>query len=167
MADRDDQPVLGTAGDFYSRLAPLLAHRSKSSALFRSTATCLGLRACRRRATDRGKSTGRYGRAAHVPRRPAQRGTGGPDLEAVGNEPARMPRKARYPARGAAKLAGRPACRRRSRARPSCFSAGQLYYDRTYLQQIELCDKKVDTKIVDETSLYNIRKGRPMFFSTI
>jgi hypothetical protein len=54
MADRDDQPVLGTAGDFYSRLAPLLAHRSKSSALFRSTATCLGLRACRRRATDRG-----------------------------------------------------------------------------------------------------------------
>jgi hypothetical protein len=52
MADRDEQPVLGTAGDFYSRPAPRLACRTKSSTLLRSTATCLGLHACKR--TDDG-----------------------------------------------------------------------------------------------------------------
>jgi hypothetical protein len=45
MADRDDQAALGTASDFYSRLAPRLARRSKSSALLRSTVTGLGARA--------------------------------------------------------------------------------------------------------------------------
>jgi hypothetical protein len=45
MADRDDQPALGTACDFYSWTAPRLARRSKSLALLRSTATGLGGRA--------------------------------------------------------------------------------------------------------------------------
>jgi hypothetical protein len=58
-----------------------------------------------RPATDRGATHGAgtawYGRVARVPRRPARRGTGGPDLEVVGNKPARMPRQARCPVRGA------------------------------------------------------------------
>jgi hypothetical protein len=45
MTDRDDQPALGTVGDFYSRSAPRLARQSKSSTLLRSTATGLGGRA--------------------------------------------------------------------------------------------------------------------------
>jgi hypothetical protein len=36
-----------------------------------------------------------------------------------------------------------------------------------FLQKVELCEKTVDTKVVNETSLYNICKGRPMFFSTV
>jgi hypothetical protein len=62
-------------------------------------------------------STARYWIAAHVPIRPTRRGTGGPDLEAVGNEPAWTPRQARHPAHGTAIPAERPARRRRSRAR--------------------------------------------------
>jgi hypothetical protein len=71
------------------------------------------------------------------------------------------------PARGTAKPAGRPARCRRSRARPTRFAAGQPYFDCVFLQKIELCEKMVDMKVVDETSLYNICKGRPMFFSTV
>jgi hypothetical protein len=167
MADRDDQPALGTMGDFYSRPAPRLVRQSKSSVLLRSTAICLGLRACRRRATDRGKSTGRYERAAHVPRRPAWRGTGDPDLEAVGNEPGQTPRQARYPPRGAAKPAGHPARRWRSRAWPSCISVGQPYLTVRFSKNLNCATKTVDAKVVDETSLYNICKGRHMSFSTV
>jgi hypothetical protein len=49
----------------------------------------------------RGGGTMWYEDVARVPRRSARRGTGGPDLEAVGNEPARTPRQARLPVRGA------------------------------------------------------------------
>jgi hypothetical protein len=57
--------------------------------------------------------------------------------------PARMPRwrGGLRTAHGAAKPAERLARRRRSRARPSSVSAGQHYFDCTFLQKIELCDK--------------------------
>jgi hypothetical protein len=45
MADRDDQPALGTAGDFYSQSSPRLTRRSMSSVLLHSTVTGLGGRA--------------------------------------------------------------------------------------------------------------------------
>jgi hypothetical protein len=69
--------------------------------------------------------------------------TNGPDLEAVGIGPTRTPRwcGALRAARGAAKPAGRPARRRRSRARPTRFSAGQPYFDYVFLQKFELRDK--------------------------
>jgi hypothetical protein len=42
----------------------------------------------------------RYEDAARVPRAAGVKGTNGPDLEAVGSEPARTPRQARLPERG-------------------------------------------------------------------
>jgi hypothetical protein len=138
MADHDDQPALSTAGDFYSRPAHRLARRSKSSMLLCSTVTCLGLRACRRRATERGKSMGRY--SGRGERHTSLEGRRGGEPAALtsrwwGTSPhGRRGRRGTLRAvRGAAKPAGRPARRRRSRARPSCFSARQRYFDRMYL----------------------------------
>jgi hypothetical protein len=36
-----------------------------------------------------------------------------------------------------------------------------------FSKNLNCATKTVDTKVVDETSLYNICKGRPMFFSTV
>jgi hypothetical protein len=36
-----------------------------------------------------------------------------------------------------------------------------------FSKKLNCATKTVDTKVVDETSLYNICKGRPMFFSTV
>jgi hypothetical protein len=36
-----------------------------------------------------------------------------------------------------------------------------------FFKKLNCATKTVDTKVVDETSLYNICKGRPMFFSTV
>jgi hypothetical protein len=36
-----------------------------------------------------------------------------------------------------------------------------------FSKKLNCATKMVDTKVVDETSLYNIYKGRPMFFSTV
>jgi hypothetical protein len=145
MADRDDQPALSITGNFYSRSAPRLARRSKSSALLLSTATCLGLHACRRRATDHGKARGGTGEQ-HT----SLEGWRGGEPVALtsrrwGTSPHghRGRRGTLRAAHGAAKPAGSPARRRRSRVQPSCFSASQRYFDCTYLQQIELCDKNV------------------------
>jgi hypothetical protein len=65
------------------------------------------------------------------------------------------------------KPAGRLTRWRRSRARPGCFSVGEPFVDRDFLQQLNCATKTVDIKVVDESSLYNICKGCPMFFSTI
>jgi hypothetical protein len=82
------------------------------SAVRRPALACVRAGDRRRTAGHSGRaSTARYWIAARVPRRLARRGTGGLDLEAVGNEPARTPRQARHPARGAAKPAKRPAHR--------------------------------------------------------
>jgi hypothetical protein len=70
-------------------------------------------------------------------------------------------------ARGEATSAERPARRRHSGARPSSISAGQRDFDCVFLQKVELCEKIVVTKVVDKTPLYNICKGRPMFFLTV
>jgi hypothetical protein len=96
---------------------------------------CAGAQAKDPRA-KRGGGTMQYKDAAHVPRRSARRGTGGPDLEAVGNESARTLSQARLPVRRAAKPAERPARRRRSGARPSSISAGQRDFDCVFLQKV-------------------------------
>jgi hypothetical protein len=101
---------------------------------------CAGAQAKDPRA-KRGGGTIQYEDAAHVSRRSARRGTSSPDLEAVGNKPARMPRQVRLPVRGAAKPAERPARRRHSGARLSSISAGQCDFDCVFLQKVELCDK--------------------------
>jgi hypothetical protein len=36
-----------------------------------------------------------------------------------------------------------------------------------FSRKLNYATKTVDTKVVDETSLYNICKGCPMFFSTV
>jgi hypothetical protein len=36
-----------------------------------------------------------------------------------------------------------------------------------FSKKLNCATKTVDTKVVDEKSLYNICKGRPMFFSTV
>jgi hypothetical protein len=91
-----------------------------------------------------GAVTARYEDATRVPRMLARRGAGNSCLEAVGTGPTRTPRwcGALRAAHSAAKLAGHPARRQRSRARPIHFSAGQPYFDRAYLQKFELYDKK-------------------------
>jgi hypothetical protein len=70
---------------------------------------------------------GRNG-AARVPRRQARRGPAA--LASRWWEPGPHGRQGR-----------RGALRRRSRARPSCFSTGQPSVDRDSLQKVELCDK--------------------------
>jgi hypothetical protein len=37
----------------------------------------------------------------------------------------------------------------------------------SFSKKLNYATKTVDTKVVDETSLYNICKGRPIFFSTV
>jgi hypothetical protein len=64
-------------------------------------------------------------------------------------------------------LGSSPALWRRSRARSCRFPARQRDFDCVFVQKVELCNKNVNTKAVDETSLYNIYKGRPMFFSMV
>jgi hypothetical protein len=98
------------------------------------------------RATNRGALgavTTWYEDAVRAPRMPAQRGAGDSCFKAVETGPAQTPRRhsGLRAARGAAKPTGRPTRRRCSRARPSCISAGQRDFDRTFLQNIELCDK--------------------------
>jgi hypothetical protein len=51
--------------------------------------------------TSEQTSTTRYEDEARVPRAAGAKGTNGPNLEVVGSEPARMPRQARLPERGA------------------------------------------------------------------
>jgi hypothetical protein len=36
-----------------------------------------------------------------------------------------------------------------------------------FSKKLNCATKTVDTKVVGETSLYNVCKGRPMFFSTV
>jgi hypothetical protein len=36
-----------------------------------------------------------------------------------------------------------------------------------FSKKLNCATKTVDMKVVDETSLYNIYKGRPMFFTTV
>jgi hypothetical protein len=71
------------------------------SAVRRPALACLRAGDARRTVGHSGQaSTARYWIGARVARRLARRGTGGPDLEAVGNEPTRTPRQASHPAHG-------------------------------------------------------------------
>jgi hypothetical protein len=167
MADRDDQPALGTAGDFYSRPAPRLVRRSKSLTLLHSTATCLGLHACRRRTADRGQSTGRYGGTGEQ-HTSLEHWRGGEPAALASRRWGTSPHKCRgrrrtaRPSRQGARRAGGTLERGRAAFQPvnatltACFS-----------KKMNCATKTIDTKVVDETSLYNICKGRPMFFSTV
>jgi hypothetical protein len=88
-------------------------------------------------------------------------------LEAVGSEPTRTPR--RQSVHRAAQ--GRQAARRRSggaleRGR-AVFQPVNATLTTCFSKKLNRATKMVDTKVVDETSLYNICKVRPMFFSTI
>jgi hypothetical protein len=69
--------------------------------------------------------------------------------------------------------------RRRARRQGAWRAGDTLERDRAVFQpanplltvifskNLNCVTKMVDTKVVDETSLYNICKGRPMFFSTV
>jgi hypothetical protein len=109
----------------------------------------------------------RHEDTARVPRMPARRGTSGSCLEAVGPGP--------YECRGR-----RGALRVARPSRQGAWRAGDaLERDLPVFQPVNptltMCfsknlncaTKMVYTKVVDETSLYNICKGRPMFFSMI
>jgi hypothetical protein len=65
------------------------------------------------------------------------------------------------------KSAGRLARRGRFRARPDCFQPVNPLLTAVFAKKLNCATKTVDTKVVDETSLYNICKGCPMFFSTV
>jgi hypothetical protein len=69
--------------------------------------------------------------------------------------------------RSAAKPAGRPARRRRSRARPIRFQPVNPTLTARIFKNLNCATKTVDTKVVVEISLYNICEGHPMFFSMV
>jgi hypothetical protein len=173
MADRDVQPAHGTAGGPYSRVAPRLRIEVRAphySAVWRPTLACVRAGDRRRAAGNTRGGTAWYGRAVRIPRRPARRGTGGSDLEAVWE-------RARTDTEAGAMPCARSAARR---SRQGAWRAsGALERDRPVFQPVNptltVCfsknlncaTKTVDTKVVDETSLYNICNGRPVFFSTV
>jgi hypothetical protein len=71
----------------------------------------------------------------------------------------------------AARGAGRQAARWRSgdaleRGR-AVFQPVNPTLTACFSKKLNCVTKTVDTKVVDETSLYNICKGHPMFFSTV
>jgi hypothetical protein len=55
-----------------------------------------------------------------------------------------------------AKSAGRLARRRRFRAQPGCFQPVNPLLTAIFSKKLNCATKTVDTKVVDETSLYNI-----------
>jgi hypothetical protein len=115
-------------------------------------------------------SWGGYGAvedAARVPRVSARKWTGGSYHEAVGIGPTRMPRRrgalcaaqpSRQDARHAVSALERdlPVFQPVNPTLTACFS-----------KHLNCATKTVYTKVVDETSLYNICKGCHMFFSTV
>jgi hypothetical protein len=65
----------------------------------------------------------------------------------------------------------RQAARRRSggalERERAVFQPVNTTFTASFSKKLNYATKMIDTQIVDETSLYNICKGRPMFFSTI
>jgi hypothetical protein len=120
------------------------------------TATDAGLRAQGHRRRTAGQAWRWYG----------AKGTDSLRLEAVGPSPhRRRDGEVLCTRRVAQGQAGRaPGALKR---RPSCISAGQPYFDVRFSKNLNYTTKTVDTKVVEETSLCNIYKGRPMFFSTV
>jgi hypothetical protein len=57
--------------------------------------------------------------------------------------------------------------RARSGARPADFQPVNSTLTIRFSKKLNCATKTVDTKVVDEASLYNICKGCPMFFSTV
>jgi hypothetical protein len=57
--------------------------------------------------------------------------------------------------------------RARSGARPADFQPVNPTLTMHFSKNLNCTTKTVDTKVVDEASLYSICKGRPMFFSTV
>jgi hypothetical protein len=55
----------------------------------------------------------------------------------------------------------------RSGARPADFQPVNSPLTANFSKKLNCATKTVDTKVVDETSLYNICKGCPMFFSMV
>jgi hypothetical protein len=104
-------------------------------------------------AGSRSQATGAKGNRLLVPR-------GG------GDWPARTP-KWRDSQRGAGTLGRSPVLWRRSRARPIRFQPVNATLTAHNFKNLNCATKTVDTKVVDETFLYHICKGRPMFFSTV
>jgi hypothetical protein len=49
----------------------------------------------------------------------------------------------------------------------AAFQAVNATLTALFFKKLNCATKMLDTKVVDETSLYNICKGRPMFFSTV
>jgi hypothetical protein len=70
-------------------------------------------------------------------------------------------------ARGAGTLGRSPALWRCSRARLIHFQPVNPTLTACFSKNLNCATKMVDAKIVDETSVYNICKGRPMCFSTV
>jgi hypothetical protein len=95
------------------------------------------------------------------------KGTDGSHLEAVGIEPARMPRRrsglrAAQPSQQGARRAGGAL-----EHSWSVFQPVNPTLTARISKKLNCATKTVDTKVVDETYLYNICKDCPMFFSTV
>jgi hypothetical protein len=95
------------------------------------------------------------------------RGTGGSRLETVGHGPARTSRW-----RGGRRVAqpGRQNARRAGGALErdcAVFQPVNATLTACFSKKLNCATKMIDMKVVDETSLYNICKGHPMFFSTV
>jgi hypothetical protein len=95
------------------------------------------------------------------------KGTDDSLLKAVGTWPARTPtrRSAQREAQGRQADRGRfGGALERGRA---VFQPVNVTLTTCFSKKLNCATKTVDTKVVYETSLYNICKGRPMFFSTV
>jgi hypothetical protein len=104
---------------------------------------------------------------ARVPRVSARRGTGGSYLEAVGIGPT-------WTQRGRGALRAAQPSRQDARRAVSALECDLPVFQPVnptltvcFSKNLNCATKTVDTKVVDETSLYNICKGRPMIFSTV
>jgi hypothetical protein len=98
-------------------------------------------------------------RMAHIPKRQARRGP----AARVSRQWGRVCTEAEAARRAVqAKLAGRLA----QRDRP-VFQPVNPTLTVRFFKTLNCATKTVDTKVVDETSLYNICKGCPMIFSTV
>jgi hypothetical protein len=109
-------------------------------------------------------------RCVRIPRMAGAKGTNGPDLEALGSEPTRTPRRARLPEHGARRSLTRQSARHTGGALErgrAVFQPVNTTLTVCFSKKMNRATKTVDTKVVDKTSLYNICKGRPMFFSTV
>jgi hypothetical protein len=164
-------PALGIAGDPYSRVAPRLhveVRALRYSAVRRPALACV--RAGDRRRTA-GQCTGRV-RLGTGERHTSLEGRRGGEPTTLTSRRWGTSPHGRRGRRGALRTA-RPSRQGAWRAGGalervrSVFQTVNATLTARFSKKLNCATKTVDTKVVEETSLYNICKGRPMFFSTV